>query len=137
MSATTASQARRWPFRSTRRSASGEQRGCDTGPTVLTRDVNLFDIVVDNHHEPGDGVPDGRDHCLLDSLPSSRFERLASPSRDQLVRDASLVPSRHPSCQIRAIGHASACRAGRNAIIPFPAATGRVPAFVIDRARPP
>jgi hypothetical protein len=46
----------------------GEEPGCDTGPTVLARDVNLFDLVVDNHHEPGHGVTDERDRRVPDAL---------------------------------------------------------------------
>jgi hypothetical protein len=45
----------------------GEQRGRDPAPTVILGDVNLFDLVVDNHHEPGHGITDDRDHGVPDA----------------------------------------------------------------------
>ena len=65
----------------------GEQDGRHARSAVVCRYVDLFDLVTDHHHEPRHCVIDDRDHRVVDTLWSSRFERRSSPGRVQLVRN--------------------------------------------------
>jgi hypothetical protein len=46
----------------------GEQRGCDTSATLTAGDVNLLDLVLDDHHESSDSVINDRDRRIADAL---------------------------------------------------------------------
>jgi hypothetical protein len=69
----------------------GEQDGCHPRSAVVYRYVDLFDLVIDHHHEPRDCVIDDRDHRVVDTLWSSQFEGLLSPGRVQIVRNVPQV----------------------------------------------
>ena len=63
----------------------------DASPSMESRDVDLFNLVVDDHDEARDGTVDNRNCCVAD--PSSRpgSERVLGPGLCQLLRDESKV----------------------------------------------
>lgn len=93
----------------------GKQEGCHPGARILCRYVNLFDLVIDHHHEP--------------RHPPSTIATVVSPTRcaartskDSSARTATrasgtlpIWPSRHPLRQISATAFASSRFAARSA----------------------
>jgi hypothetical protein len=45
-----------------------EQDGCHTGPAVVCRYIDLFNLVIDHHHEPCYCIIDDRNHRVADTL---------------------------------------------------------------------
>jgi hypothetical protein len=63
-----------------------QSRG-DAGPAVGSRDVDLLDLVVDDHDEPGYGFVDGRDRRVRGTLRSPCPERCLATNVHELLRN--------------------------------------------------
>jgi hypothetical protein len=64
----------------------GEQVGCHTGPAVACRYVDLFEFVINYHHEACYCAVDDRNHRVADTLYSTQCKRLLSPGRNEVFR---------------------------------------------------
>lgn len=72
--------------------------------TMERRNVDLFDFVVDDHHEPSDPALDYGDSGVVHSLLSPRPERIFVTRRDQLLGDGpemAVAPSEMPDLSDR------------------------------------
>ena len=65
----------------------GEQKGCHTAAAMLFGDVDLLDLVTDDHHKPGYFIIDHGNHRVTDAVCRARLERLLGTDRDEIVRN--------------------------------------------------
>ncbi len=64
-----------------------EQDGCHAGPAALSRHVDLFDLVLDHHHEPHNVVIDIPDNGVANTLRGAKSERFLGSYRHKIVRN--------------------------------------------------
>ena len=64
-----------------------EQDGCHAGPAVLSRHVDLFDLVLDHHHESHNVVVDDPDNGVTNALRGAQSERFLGSCCDEFVRN--------------------------------------------------
>lgn len=75
-----------------------QDRG-DASSSMESRDVDLFDFVVDDHDEASDGTVDDGDCCVADAFQRPCPERVFGPDLDQLLWDESkmaILPTEMP-----------------------------------------